>query len=74
MRGADRLAATLAAGRAVLACFNDLATLRTDAAVGTVDDWRWTEPTPRFGDWCERLDSPRLLTRAQALAETRGSK
>jgi 5'-3' exonuclease len=74
LRGVDRLAATLAAGRKVLACFKDLATLRTNAEVGTVDDWYWTGPTARFGDWCERLDAPRLLTRAQALAKTRGSQ
>jgi 5'-3' exonuclease len=74
LRGVDRLAATLAAGRDVLACFKDLATLRTNAAVGTVDDWHWTEPTKRFGDWCRRFDQPRLLTRAQALAKTRGSQ
>ena len=74
LRGVDRLAATLAAGRNVLACFKDLATLRTNAEVGTVDDWYWSGPTARFGDWCERVDAPRLLTRAQALAKTRGSK
>ena len=74
LRGVERLAATLAAGRDVLACFKDLAVLRSNADVGTVDDWRWIGPTARFGDWCERLDAPRLLTRAQALAKTRGSK
>ncbi len=71
LRGADRLAVTLAAGRGVLACFKDLATLRTDADVGTVDDWEWHEPRPDFAHWCRRLDSPRLLERAQKLAETR---
>jgi 5'-3' exonuclease len=73
LRGVDRLAATLAAGRDVLTCFKVLATLRTDADVGTVDDWRWTAPAEQFGDWCERVDAPRLLTRARALAKTRGS-
>jgi 5'-3' exonuclease len=74
LRSIDRLAATLAAGRDVLACFKDLATLRTTADVGAVDDWEWKGPTPAFGDWSERFDSPRLLVRAQALAKTRGSK
>jgi 5'-3' exonuclease len=73
LRSVDRLAATLAAGREVLACFKDLATLRTTADVGAVDDWQWKGPTPSFGRWCERLDSPRLLVRAEALAKTRGS-
>ena len=74
LRSIDRLAATLAAGREVLAVFKDLATLRTTAEVGVVDDWEWTGPTETFGNWCERFDSPRLLVRAQALANTRGSK
>jgi 5'-3' exonuclease len=74
LRGVDRLAATLAAGRDVLARFKDLATLRTTADVGVVDDWEWQAPTPSFAEWCDRLDAPRLLERAQALAATRGSK
>src|SRR6478609_7072999 len=45
LRSVDRLAATLAAGRDVLACFKDLATLRTNAEVGVVDDWLWQGPT-----------------------------
>jgi 5'-3' exonuclease len=74
LRGVERLAATLAAGREVLAVFKDLATLRTNADVGTVDDWHWTGPAAGFADWCDRFDSPRLLVRAQALAKTRGSQ
>ena len=31
---------TILAGRDVLACFKDLAILRSNADVGTVDDWR----------------------------------
>jgi 5'-3' exonuclease len=71
LRSVDRLATTLAAGRAVADLFKVLATLRTDADVGTVDDWEWTGPTNNFGDWCDRFDSPRLLARAKALANTR---
>jgi len=73
LRSVDRLAATLRAGREVVACFKVLATLRTDADVGTVDDWRWTGPGDTFGDWCARLDAPRLLARTRALAKTRSS-
>ena len=73
LRSIDRLAATLTAGRAVADLFKVLATLRTDADVGTVDDWRWREPTEQFADWCERLGAPRLLSRARALAKTRRS-
>ena len=46
-----------------------LATLRTDADVGTVDDWDWTAPTARFGDWCERFG--RAETRSQRAAGAR---
>ena len=73
LRGVDRLAATLVAGREVAALFKVLATLRTDAKVGTVDDWEWKKPKRRFAEWCDRFDSPRLLRRAQALAKARGS-
>ena len=73
LRGVDRLAATLVAGHEVAALFKVLATLRTDAKVGTVDDWEWKKPKRRFAEWCDRFDSPRLLQRAQALAKARSS-
>lgn len=73
LRSVDRLAATLAAGREVAELFKVLATLRTDADVGTVDDWQWTGPNDELGHWCDRLGSPRLLNRARALANTRRS-
>ena len=74
LRSIDRLAATLAAGREVLACFKDLATLRTNADVGTVDDWDWTGPTKTLRRVVRtiRLAAP-ARPRAQALAKTRGS-
>jgi 5'-3' exonuclease len=71
IRGAPRLAATLAAGREVVAVFKKLAVLRTDAKVGTVDEWEWRGPTPQLATWCERLGSPRLVARATALADRR---
>ena len=73
LRGVDRLAATLVAARDVAALFKVLATLRTDAKVGEVDDWEWKQPKRRFAEWCDRFDSPRLLQRAQALAKARAS-
>jgi 5'-3' exonuclease len=72
VRGGDRLAATLAAGRAVAARFKVLATLRLDAPVGTVDEWEWRGPRPELGDWCTRFGSPRLVERAEKLAAQRG--
>ena len=72
VRGADRLAATLAAGRAVAERFKDLATLRVEAPVGAVDDWEWRGPAPALDDWCARFGSPRLAQRAAKLAQQRG--
>jgi len=72
LRGTDRLGATLAAGRKVAELFKDLATLRTDADVGSVDDWEWHGPADDFADWCERFGSRRLAGRATKLARTRG--
>jgi 5'-3' exonuclease len=72
VRGAERLAATLAAGREVAARFKVLATLRIDAPVGTVDEWEWKGPRPALDDWCTRFGSPRLAQRAAALAAKRG--
>jgi len=72
VRGADRLAATLATGRAVAARFKVLATLRLDAPVGTVDDWEWHGARADLNDWSQRFGSPRLAARAAELAAARG--
>ena len=71
VRGAAKLAATLVAQRADADLFKVLATLRTDADVGTVDDWRWTGPVDDFPAWCERFGWPRLAEDAAALAAAR---
>jgi 5'-3' exonuclease len=71
VRGAAKLAATLAAQRADADLFKHLATLRTDADLGTVDDWRWTGPTDDFSAWCGRFGWPRLAEDALALAAAR---
>ena len=71
VRGAAKLAATLDAQRADADLFKDLATLRTDAAVGQVDDWHWTGPTADFPAWCERFGWPRLAQDAAKLATAR---
>lgn len=71
VRGAGTLAATLAARRADADLFRLLATLRTDADVGTVDDWRWTGPADDFPEWCQRFGWPRLADDAAALADSR---
>ena len=71
VRGAANLATTLVAQRADADLFKQLATVRTDAEVGTVDDWIWTGPTPEFPAWCQRLGLTRLATDALALADSR---
>ena len=71
VRGAAKLAATLAAGRNVVAVFKDIATLRCELDVGTVDSWLWRGPTDEFVGWCDRLESPGMATRAAKLYEQR---
>jgi 5'-3' exonuclease len=71
VRGAARLAATLEDQRPLADLFRVLATLRTDGAVGAVDDWRWTGPTDDFSAWATRLGAPALARRAERLAENR---
>jgi 5'-3' exonuclease len=73
VRGAAKLAATLATQRADADLFKVLATLRTDVEVGRVDDWRWTGPTNDFPAWCQRFGWPRLADDAAALAAARNS-
>jgi 5'-3' exonuclease len=70
-RGAAKLAATLTEGRELAALFLDLATLRTDAEVGAVDDWEWRGPAPELGAIAARLGSPGFEKRAMRLAEQR---
>jgi 5'-3' exonuclease len=68
LRGADRLAASLAVNRKAALLFKDLATLRTTASVGTVDDWRWRGPTAAFAEVCTRLRSELVARRAENVA------
>ena len=49
--------------------FKRLATLRTDAMLfGNVDQLRWRGPSSSFADLTTKMDEPRLLARATALA------
>lgn len=71
VRGAVKLAATLATQRDLAELFKVLATLRTDGDVGNVDDWRWTGPTTELEAWAQRLGAPSLVARASKLAAGR---
>ena len=49
--------------------FKQLATLRTDAPLfRSVDELRWGGPTDAFASWAQRMETPRLLERAQKAA------
>jgi len=71
VRGAKSLAAALHEHRAAAELFKVLATLRTDAPVGRVDDWTWTGPRPDLQGWAERLGARRLVERATEVAKKR---
>ena len=74
VRGALRLATTLAEQREHALLFRVLATLRADAPIGAdVDALRWTGPRPDFAAWSERLGTPPLQERAAVLAATRAA-
>ena len=69
VRGAERLAATLAEQRERALLFRELATLRTDAPIGVdVNALRWQGPRADFTAWAERLGTPALHERAATAA------
>src|SRR4051794_12196294 len=55
--GAKRLAGVLVERVDEALLFRDLATLRTDADVGSVDGMRWLGPTPELAGMCEQLNA-----------------
>ena len=72
VRGATRLADSLSAGRDDAALFRELATLRrSEPVLESVDELRWTGPTPAFFDLCASLSSPGCFKRARALVDHR---
>ena len=71
VRGAAKLAATLAGHRRDAELFRHLATLRLDGDVGLVDEWEWHGPTPELTTWAQRLGAADLLDRAEKLAAAR---
>ena len=72
VRGAQRLAITLAEQRDRAMLFRDLATLRTTAPLFTlVEELQWQGPSTEFFDLCARMNAPGLFKRAQAVAAQR---
>lgn len=68
VRGAAKLNAVLREQFELALLFRRIATVETDAAVGTVDDWRWTGPTEAAAAVADELGDPRLVERAERLA------
>jgi len=71
VRNAPTLAATLKRDRDLAMQFKVLATLRDDAAVGAVDDWRWRGPGAAFDEWSARFGRPELAHRIAKLTVDR---
>jgi 5'-3' exonuclease len=68
VRGAEKLNAALRDQFDLALLFRHIATVRTDAEVGSVDDWRWAGPDDAAGAVANELNAPRLLERAEQLA------
>ena len=74
VRGAERVAADLAAARPAAALFRTLAALRIDTTlVGRVDEWRWRGASPEFDAISAEIGAPGLADRARRLAASRSA-
>jgi 5'-3' exonuclease len=71
VRSAAKLNATLREHFELALLFRRIATVETDAPVGTVPDWRWTGPADGFAEMAEAIGDPRLVARAEKLAAAR---
>ncbi|TRW45219.1 5'-3' exonuclease [Georgenia yuyongxinii] len=71
VRSAAKLNTTLREHWDLALLFRDIATARTDAEVGAVDSWLWAGPGAAAAEVAASLDAPRLVERAQRLAEAR---
>ncbi len=67
IRGAQRLAGVLFAQWDEAVLYRTLATLVRDVPVfESVDELAWKGPRPEFEQWCDRMQSPGLFTRAMS--------
>ncbi len=71
VRSAAKLNSTLRENFGLALLFRRVATVETDADVGTVDEWRWTGPEPGFAAIAAKLGDDRLAHRAEKLAAGR---
>ena len=67
LRGAAKLATTLAERSYDAMLYRTLATLITDVEVGSVDDWKWNGPTDDFSAVCDRIGAQHLFARVERL-------
>ena len=66
VRGAASLSATLNEQRELALLFRTIATIVTDApTVTSVDELRWTGPTPAFPELAERIGATRMIERLE---------
>jgi 5'-3' exonuclease len=72
LRGAAKLAASLAENRELAFLFRRIATVVLDVPVGDVDDWHWNGPRDDFAVFCADLGVPRLAEKVAGLAQARG--
>ena len=72
VRGAARLAETLARERDTAMLFRKIATLIRDVpGFGTVDDWEWRGPTDDIEKVCVALGRPKTAERVRRIASAR---
>ena len=70
VRGAKKLAATLNENQSLALLFRQIATLSYDAPTfGSIDELHWEGPGGDFVQIAEKLDSTRLIERAERLAD-----
>ncbi len=70
VRGGAGLADTLSSQRDLAGLFKDLATLRVERSLlAGVAELSWAGPRPELAEMCRRVDAPRLLARAEELAD-----
>ena len=70
VRGAKKLAATLNENQSLALLFRQIATLIYDAPTfGSIDELHWEGPGSDFVQIAEKLDSTRLIERAERLAD-----
>jgi 5'-3' exonuclease len=72
VRGAARLAETLARERERVLLFRRIASVASDVpGIGAVDDWRWRGPAEELDEICDSCDAPRAAERAARQAARR---